>query len=112
MVFIVRMLASAAVILGTPGVAAQIVVEAEPVAQRLLMVTSADLADGQRLDAVRSRIRQAARSVCTQQYPTQTTYYHARACYSGTVRDALGQLRRIEANGNAGTPVEIAIRPH
>jgi len=98
-------------------VAAEIVVEAEPVSQRLVLVVPDDFGSSDRREVARKQIRQAARAVCREQYPVQTTYLHSRACYRGTVRDAFDQLRRIEtrwASTSSAPPAQIAIfvRPH
>jgi UrcA family protein len=90
--------------------AADVVVEGESVARRLVVVAPADLANKGRQEAVQKQLKMAARDVCRAQYPVETTYLHARACYRGTLRDALDQLRGVEARwAKTGTPAQVAI---
>lgn len=115
---IARILAAAALLSPSPAIAAaaEILVEAQPVAQRLVLVAPTDFASRERLETVRDRLRKAARAVCREQHPAETTYYHSRACYSGTASAALGELRRLEAKlAQFGSPasaqVAILVRP-
>lgn len=83
--------------------AGQVVVEGTPLAQRVIMVDPTALGDPAAVAAVHRQLRGAARAVCNEQYPRETSYYFSRACSSGSFRDALERLAVIKA--------QLAARP-
>lgn len=96
---------------GVPAMAADVFVEA-PLATRVVPVSRADLASVDRLAVLQRQLRTAARAACDEQYSAGYTYYHLRACYSGSFRDALKQLRELRArrfDRLAGVGVQLAI---
>ena len=105
--------AAAAISVGSSAKAGDVVVEA-PLATRIVQVSPADLASPDRLSALHSRLRSAVIDTCKEEYgnPTGMIYYYVRACYTGSLRDALGQLREIQARQLAqhdGADAKIAI---
>jgi UrcA family protein len=102
---------------GSPANAADVVVEA-PLATRIVQVSSADLASPDQLAALHRRVRAAVSDACREEYrnPTGTIYYYRHACNSGSLRDALSQLREIQTrqlarHAGADAHVAILIRP-
>ena len=107
----------AAVSVGSPASAADVVVEA-PVSTRSVHVSAADLGGPDRLAALHRKLRAAVSDVCNEEYrnPTGMIYYYMRACRSGSFRDALGQLREIQKrrlaqHADVDAQVAILIRP-
>lgn len=99
---------------GAPAIAGDVSIDA-PLATRIVQVDRADLTNRDRLSGLRREIRIAARAACKEQYPTDT-YYLSRACSSGSVRDALDQLRELQArqfdrHASVGSQLVISIRP-
>ena len=92
----------------------QVVVEGTPLAQRVIMVDPTALGDPAAVDTVHRQLRDAARAVCNEQYPRETSYYFSRACSSGSFRDALERLAVIKAQltarPNAPRHVAISVR--
>lgn len=109
--------AFAAISAGSSANAADVVVEA-PSATRIVRVSAADLTSPDRLAALHHKLRAAVSDVCNEEYrnPTGMIYYYMRACYSGSLRDALGQLREFQTrqlarhSTSVDTQVAISIR--
>ncbi|HXG80783.1 MAG TPA: UrcA family protein [Sphingomicrobium sp.] len=110
-----RILAVAAILAGPSASEAEVVVEAPP-ATRIVQVNSADLASPGGLTALHRRIRLAASEACREENrgPIGTSYHYRHACYSGSLRDAMKQLRELRArlarHADADAQLAIAIR--
>lgn len=99
---------------GAPAIAGDVSIDA-PLATRIVQVDCADFTSRDCLSRLYREIRTAARDACKEQYPTDT-YYLSRACSSGSVRDALDQLRELQARQSdryvsVGFHLAISIRP-
>lgn len=111
-----KIVAVAAIVAGSSANADDVVIEA-PMATRIVRLSLSDLANPDQLKTLHRRLRAAAIDVCSQEYrnPTGMIYYYMRACYSGSFRDALGQLREIQKrqlalHGGVDTQIAILIR--
>lgn len=94
-------LALAATVAAAPASAQEGVVDAEPLAQRVVLISISDLAERSSRAKVQQQLRTAAKAVCDQQYPDEPGTYDLRGCYAGSFYDAWAQLSRIYAHGPA-----------
>jgi UrcA family protein len=73
-----------------------VLVEAPAMAHRVVKVSRGDLMNPSGLSRVRRELGSAAKAACAEQYPAEGEYYFTRACVSGSLHDALAQLRTIQ----------------
>jgi UrcA family protein len=82
-----------------------VLVEGRSQATRVVVVSRAELSNPARTGAVQLRLSRAAKAVCHEQYRNESVYLFARACYSGSLGDAMerfGQLRTLSAERHPG----------
>jgi UrcA family protein len=107
-------LAVAATVNSRPDSAQQVVIEAEPLAQRIVLVRLQDLENRSARAKIEGRLRSTAKAVCDQQYPNERGSDYLRGCYAGSFYDARAQLSKTYEHRSDGqqaaAEISVAIR--
>jgi len=72
-------------------------------------VADGDFATDAALQGLMERLQLAARKVCKKETRDESGYLYARACYIGTMQDALAQLDRIRTRGPASVSAAMIV---
>lgn len=88
-----------------------VVVDAEPLAQRVVTINMAALRDNHGRAGIKQQIRAAAKAVCDRQYPREPEFQFIRACYAGSFQEAWSTLTKVrEGQVAEAGQLKIAVR--